>query len=68
MRFKKKKYVEKAETFWTAWFAWYPVILENGDMDTVWLEWIWRHDEYHISYGDDYYTYRYRDSLNWEGR
>lgn len=66
MRFKKKKYVEEQNNFWTPHFAWWPCILENGDNDTVWLEWIWRHEDFDFSY--DGYTYRYRDSLNWEGR
>lgn len=32
------------KTKWQRWFAWYPVVTEDGY--DVWFEWIWRRLEY----------------------
>ena len=52
--FTKRKYDKESK--WPEgknWYAWRPVILEDGRW--IWREWIWR--EYHSSWGDGWYDY-----------
>ena len=49
--------------YWNQEFAWWPVRLENKP-ETVWLEWVWAHREWHPDIV--WLVCRYRDDV-WEG-
>lgn len=65
MRWKKPE--PRPATYWTPWFAWHPIVLEDGG-ETVWLEWVWRHaDVYGAGTGDRITKCRYRSDVHWGG-
>ena len=40
---------------WRRWFAWYPVLAQDGD-EWIWLEWVERRE--YVSVGGGGYDYR----------
>jgi hypothetical protein len=65
MRWKKPE--PRPATYWSPWFAWRPVTIEDTG-EKVWLEWIWRHREWHAAGMADLVTFcRYRSDVHWGG-
>jgi hypothetical protein len=54
----KREAKRKALEQWHPWFAWHPVMLENGD--AVWMEHIERRREFVSGYDGTYVFDRYR--------
>lgn len=65
MRWKKPP--PRPTTYWSPWFAWRPVRIEDTG-ETVWLEWIWRHvDVLEGGSLERAYSARYRSDVHWGG-
>lgn len=46
-------------TEWHHWFAWHPVVFDDGEKDTwVWLEWIERRHVLQTEESDAWWQYR----------
>ena len=64
MRWNKPE--KRPPTYWNPWFAWHPVAIEDTG-ETVWLEWVWRHDRCYGSIGGNFIETRYRSDVHWAG-
>jgi hypothetical protein len=68
MRWKKRQ--PRPTLYWRPWFAWRPVVIEDGE-DKVWLEWIWRHDDRYLTlmgaFVSSFTKSRFRSDVHWCG-
>jgi hypothetical protein len=61
-----KKIKPRPATYWSPWFAWHPVKIEDTG-ETVWLETVWRHVDRYGGWDGVYHEYRYRGDVHWAG-